>query len=175
MAETIEITIERAANQKSITITDSTDWTAVTGTIDSLTSIVLSFYTSSTASADETYTFSAAELSEYTANGTINLTFLEVFGSTYVLDNGYKVQMVGNTDAYASNYAFFGTYYYVKNIIYTKYVNGLATPERDISIMQPIHYLLVCLKGLEELDNTNILSRDIKFTKRLSALTKMVS
>lgn len=175
MAETLEIQVERSTDQKSITITDQTDWSQITGTIDSLTSIVIKFYTSSIASSDATYTFTTDEVSEYTSNAEITLTFETIFGSTYIADNWYIVQMEGNEDDYLSNYEGYGTYYYTKNKVYTQNVNGLNTPERDLSIMQPIHFNMISLKGLEELDNSNTLSRDIKFKKRLSALTKMLS
>lgn len=175
MAESISIDIIRSTDQKSITITDETSWAEISGTLESLTSITLNLYTSSTSSADYTYVMSESEILEYTSNGEITLTFSDIMGTTYATDNWYIGQMDGNDSDYISNYEGFGTYYYVKNYIYNQLINGLNTPERDLSTIQPLHFSMLMLKGLEELDTSTVISRDIKFKKRLSALTKLVS
>lgn len=178
MTETLEIQIERSTDQKSITITDITDWSTITGTIDSLTSIVLNFYTTSTASSIQTYTFTELNLSEYTSNGEITLTFAEMFSSVtsagFIADNWYIVQMTANDGDYISNYEGFGTYVYIKTKTY-ELINGLRTPEEYRGNIEYIYQIHMYLKGLEYLDTSNTLSRDIKFKKRLSALTKYLS
>lgn len=170
MAETLKIQIERSADQKSITVTNQT-----TGAIDTLTSIVLYVYITTTSSPEYTYEFSAEELTEYKSNGSVTITFLDLSGNTYLTDNWYLGLMDGNDGDYLSNYDGFGTYYYTKNKLYTEGVNGLNTPERDLPTMQALHFNMIALKGLEELDTSNNVSRDVKFKKRLSALTKMLN
>jgi len=175
MAEALEIQIVRSADQRSITITDLTDWTSITGVRTGLTSIVISFFTTDTSTSIEDYTFTASELSEYTQNGTIILTFETIFSTEFITDNWYIVQMDGNSGDYLSNYEGFGTYYYTKNLVYNKYINGLRTPEQYRDNMESIYMLSMYLKGLKQVDTSNINSSDIKFTKRLSHLTKMIS
>jgi hypothetical protein len=41
--------------------------------------------------------------------------------------------------------------------------------------MESLFLKKLWLEGMEELDNSTIVSRDIKFKKRLSALTKMLA
>lgn len=178
MAEAIEIQIERSADQKSITVTDITNWAEVTGTIDSLTSITLNFYTTSTESIDDYYTFTSAEVDEYTANGYITLDFSDILGiatsSGYIPDNWYIVQMNANSGDYISNYEGFGTYKYVQYKVYER-VNNIRTPETYRNLSEDLYQMHMYLKGLEYLDTSNTLSRDIKFKKRLAALTKILS
>lgn len=174
MAEAIQILVTRSANQKSITITDNTDWTDVNGTIDDFTDIVLNFYTTDTSSTVETYTFTSEEVLEYINNSTITLYFEDLFGSEYIQDNWYIVQMVVNTDEFVSDYDGFGTYIYLKTKVY-ELINSLHTPTLYRSQMEKFYHLHMCIKALEYLDTSEILSRDVKFKKNLIALTKLVS
>lgn len=172
--ESIQILVTRSTNQKSITVTDNTDWIGVNGTIDDFTDIVLNFYTTDTSSAVESYTFTPEEVIEYVSNSTISLDFEDVFRAEYIQDNWYIVQMVVNTDDFVSDYDGFGTYIYLKTKVY-ELINSLHTPTLYRAQMEKIYQLHMFIRALEYLDTSEVLSRDVRFKKILIALTKMVS
>jgi len=172
MAQELTIDVNISDDYKSIIINDQTNWAVIFGTIDSLTSIILYFYTSTTVSADYTYEFTEADLSEYVSNETITLTFDELFSREYALDNGYEVKMVANTGDYISNYAFFGSDAYITNKVYEN-INNLRTPEVYRNGIEPLALQVMFLTSMKYLDKSTILDRNIKWKKRLNALNKI--
>lgn len=174
MAEQIEILVTRSTNQKSITITDKTDWSTITGTIDSLVGIAVQIYTSDLDNADDTYTFTAEEESEYVANGTIELTFENMFGSIYISDAWYQLTMTATDNAYISNYDGFPVYVTIKNKV-CENINDLRTPENSRSYLEGLYHQYMLLDTLDWLDISDAASRQIKFTKNLIALQKLNS
>ena len=176
MEKALGILVTKSSDSKSITVTDTTDWLDVGGTINDLTSITLNFYTESLNSPNYIYTFTENDLNIYiTPGSTITFSFETLFDREFALDNWYKVQMVANEGDYSSNYDGFGTHVSIENKLYTSYINGLATPERDVTKMGTIYFNFMALKGLSKLDNSTYASRDVKYKKRLSALVKSLS
>lgn len=177
MSNSIEIKVERSIDQKSITVTDVTEW--VGDTIDSLVDIKLSFYINNGNTAFAEYEFTAGEEAEYTGSGEITLVFEDILPAVvttdgFIPDNWYIVKMTADTETYVSNYEGFGVYTFIKNKVYDQ-VNGLRTPEQYRGNIEEIYQSFMFMKGLEYLDTSNILSKEIKFKKRLSALTKMLA
>lgn len=172
MAESLIIDVNLSTDYKSITITDETDWTNTSGTLDSLTSIILYFYTSDTSSADYTYTFTDDNLNEYTANAEITLTFESMFGSTYAVDNWYKVLLDGNDSGYVSNYAGFGSDAYI-TVKVNENINNLRTPERYRDTIEKVALERLFLDGMKYLDSSTNTDRSIKWSKRYDILNKL--
>ncbi len=167
MATTITIQATRSLDQRSVTITSESY-------LDLITSIDLNIYTTTLTTADATYTFTAGEVSTFVSTGTVTLTFEQIFGTEFIQDNWYITYLTGNSGDYVSNYDGFGVYTYVKTKVFEQ-VNSLHTPEFITQTMESLFLKKLWLEGLEELDNSTIVSRDVKFKKRLSALTKMLA
>lgn len=174
MAEAIVIDANISTDYKSLIITDQTDWSTITGTIDSLTSIVLNFYTTTTSAYDYTYTFSSAEVDTYVASEEITITFEDLFDSEYAEDNGYQVQMVANSEDYISNYAFFGSDAYITTKVFEN-VNNLYTPEPYRNTIEPLALQVIFLSSMKYLDNSTINDRSVKWLKRLNILNRLNS
>jgi len=167
MATAITIQTSRSTDHKSITITSASY-------LDLITSIDLNFYTTTLLTPVKTYIFTEQNISDFVANGTITLTFLSIFDSEFIQDNWYVTQIVGNIDEYVSNYDGFGIYTYVKTKVFEQ-INSLHTPETSVSNIETLFMKKVFLEGLQELDNSTVISRDVKFKKRLLALTKLLT
>ena len=164
---TITIQTTKSTDQRSITITSESY-------LDLITSADLSIFTTSLSTAVATYTLSAGEVSTFVSTGSVTLTFLQIFGTEFIQDNWYITYLDGNSGDYVSNYDGFGIYTYVKTKVYEQ-VNSLHTPEFTTSTMESLFLKKLFLEGLDYLDTSTIVSRDIKFKKRLSALTKMLA
>lgn len=169
----IVITTQTDSTQTSLIITDGTDWAGIGDDISSLTSITLNLYKDSLVSPLNSYTLSAEEVSYYVANGTITLTFEQMFGQIYLDDSFYNLQMDGNSGTYLSNYSGFGIYADITYAVYNE-VNNIDTPEAIKYNAEEYATMTMFLEGLRYLDTTNVNSREVKFTKRLSALNKML-
>lgn len=163
----INIEVTRSDDQKSITIT-------TTSSISAVSELILNFYTTSLTTPVKTYTLTSLELSEFDSNSEITLTFDDMFDDEFIQDNWYIVQAVGDAGDYISNYDGFGVYTWVKTKVYEQ-INSLHTPEVSTATMENLFLKKIMLEGLQELDNSTIVSRDIKFKKRLSKLTKLFS
>lgn len=163
--KTIEVTLQN--NQRSIKITS-------TSSLSTVSELVLNFYTTSLTTPIETYTLSSDELDALDALGEVEITFEAIFGDEYIQDNWYILQAIGNSGGFVSNYDGFGVYTWVKTKVYEQ-INSLHTPEIISTNIENLFLKKMLLEGIEELDNSTIVSRDIKFKKRLSILTKMLS
>lgn len=164
---TINIEVSRSSDQKSITVT-------TTSSISAVTEMVLNFYTNSLITPVETYTLTALELAEFDSESSVTLTFESMFGDEFIQDNWYIVQAIGDDGDYVSNYDGFGVYTWVKTKTFEQ-INSLHTPESISANIENLFLKKIMLEGLEELDTSTVVSRDIKFKKRLSKLTKLFS
>jgi hypothetical protein len=161
----IEVTLQN--NQRSIKITS-------TSNLSTVSELVLNFYTNSLTTPIKTYTLLSDELDALDATGEVEITFEAIFGDEYIQDNWYILQAVGNSGGFVSNYDGFGGYTWVKTKVYEQ-INSLHTPEIISTNIENLFLKKILLEGIEELDNSTIVSRDIKFKKRLAILTKMLS
>jgi glyoxylate utilization-related uncharacterized protein len=163
----IEATLQN--NQRSIKVTSTSNLTTIT-------ELVLNFYIKSyeTYILYETYTLTVPELLEFDSNGEITLTFEDMFGDEYIQDNWYVLRAIGNSGDFVSNYDGFGVYTWVKTKVYEQ-INSLHTPEIISTNIENLFLKKMLLEGIEELDNSTIVSRETKFKKRLAILTKMLS
>lgn len=166
MATAITIQTTRSTDHKSITITS-------TSYLDLITTINLNFYTTSTTSPTDTYTFTEAEVSEFVSNGTITLTFLTMFNLDYLTDNWYDIQMDGNGGDYISNLDGFASYAYLEPLIYINNLNNLHTPDEYRGSIEKIALQIMMLQGLKYLDTSTINDRRIKSIKRMKSLLKL--
>ena len=163
----INIEVTRSTDQKSITV-------ATTSNISAIAEMVLNFYTTSLTTPYETYALTSLELSEFDSNSEITLTFESMFDEEFIPDNWYIVQAIGDDGDYISNYNGFGVYTWVKTKTFEQ-INSLHTPESISTTIENLFMKKLMLEGLEELDTSTIVSRDVKFKKRLSKLTKLLS
>lgn len=169
----IVITANTDSTQTNITITDMTDWAGIGDDISSLTSITLDLYYNTLTTPYKTYNFTSEELAYYKANGTITLTFLQMFSTLYLDDAFYNIQLTANAEAYISNYAGFGIYADITFAVFNE-INSIDTPEAIKFNAEKYCTYAMFLEGMKYLDTTNVNSREVKFNKRLSALNKML-
>lgn len=165
MATAITIQTTRATDGKSITIT-SEDY------LDNITSAVLNFYTTSSDSPWDTYTLTELEVSTFVSDGTISLSFLTMFGTEYVSDNWYDIQLVGNDGDYISNLDGFASYSYLEPLVYINQLNNLHTPDEYRGSIEAIALNIMWLQGLRYLDTSTVNDRRIKSLKRMKALLR---
>lgn len=165
MATTITIQTTRATDGKSITITSS-DY------LDYITSIVLNFYTTSSDSPWDTYTLTGSEVSSFISAGEISLTFSTMFGTEYISDNWYDIQLIGNNGDYISNLDGFASYSYLEPLIYINQLNNLHTPDEYRGSIEAIALNIMWLQGLKYLDTSTVNDRRIKSLKRMKALLR---
>ena len=172
MAQTVIYTTSNST-QDGIIITDQTDWTQLGQTISVLSGISISLY-DDTLSLVTTYSLSNTEETEYNANGTVEIPFINIVNNTFLEDAWWTIQMSSNSGAYISNYSSFGIYADITYIVFSQ-INNLHVPE-DIKFNAEKYCIpAIFLKGLGYLDTTNIVSREVKFNKRLIALQKMTA
>jgi hypothetical protein len=164
----LSLQVTRSADFREITITN------LGGNLSALTSIILNLYTVSTSSVYKTYTFSEAEVSAFISNDTIDLTFLKIAGYEFMPDNWYITQVTANSLAYISNYDGFGSHANVKAVVYQN-LNWLRTPEKYKGTIEPIAMQIMWLDNLDTLDTSTIISRDVMYKKRLTALLKTLT
>ena len=165
MATAITIRTVRDTDSKGITITSS-DF------LDLITDITLNFYTADTTSPEDTYTLTAGEVSTFVSTGTISLSFLTMFGTDYISDNWYDVQMIGNNGDYISNLDGFASYSYLEPLIYINQLNNLHTPDEYRGSIEAIALNIMWLQGLKYLDTSTVNDRRIKSLKRMKALLR---
>lgn len=166
MATAITIQTTRSTDHKSITI-------ASTSYLGLIATISLNFYTTSTTSVYDTYDFTVSEVNEFVSNGTITLTFLTMFGTDYIPDNWYDIQMVGNTDGYISNLDGFASYAYIEPLIFINNLNNLHTPDEYRGSIEKVALQVMWLQGLKYLDTSTVNDRRIKSLKRMKALLRL--
>ena len=166
MATEITIQTTRSTDHKSITI-------ASTSYLDAITSIVLNVYTTSSTSPADTYTFTAGEVSSFVSNGTITLTFQTMFGTDYVPDNWYDIELVGNDGDYLSNLDGFASYAYLEPVVYINNLNNLHTPDEYRGSIENIALQIMWLQGLKYLDTSTVNDRRVKSLKRMKALIRL--
>jgi len=96
MAVSFKIKLSKTTNQQTITIVrdDNVDLSAVTA-------IVASVYTDDRATAENTYTFTAQNVTDFIA-GTVDISTLSLIGSATPDDEFYTVSLSGNADAYVA-------------------------------------------------------------------------
>lgn len=173
MATNIVIYATSNADQTGLNITDQTDWTSVGGAITDLTTITINIYGQSLATPEYTYQLSSAERLSYVTNGTIELSFLTIAGVLNLNDAWWSCQITANSENYVSNYSGFGIYGDITFAVFSQ-VNDLYVPADTKYTAERYCMPAIILKGLGFLDTTNINSRDVKFTKNLLSLQKML-
>ena len=166
MATAIEIRTVRNTDSKGITITSESY-------LDLITSITLNFYTTSADTPLETYDLTAGEVTSFVSNGTISLSFLSMFGSEYISDNWYDVQMIGNAGDYESNLDGFASYAYIEPYVFINNLNNLHPPDEYRGSIENVALQVMWLQGLKYLDTSTVNDRRIKSIKRLKGLIKL--
>ena len=168
MATAITIQTTRDSDSKGIIITSESY-------LDAITSITLNFYVGNTDSVYDSYSLTESEVTSFVSTGTISLTFSTMFGSEYLPDGWYDVQLigVGNTGDYESKLDGFPTYAHIQSLIYVNNLNNLHTPDEYVGSIEKLALQVMWLKGLEYLDTSTVNDRRIKCIKRLKGLLKL--
>lgn len=174
MAENIVINCTSNTRQNGVVISDETYWGSINGgSLSGLTQIIVNLYGASLVTPTYSYQLSSVEEATYIETGTVEISFAELAGSEYIDDGWWSIQITSNSDFYISNYSGFGIYASITFAVYSK-INYLHVPE-DIKYDAERYCLYVMwLEGLKFLDTTNVNSRQVKFTKRLLSLQKML-
>ena len=166
MATEIAIQTTRNSDSKGITITSESY-------LDAITSITLNFYVGNTDSVYDSYSLTELEVTSFVTNGTTSLSFSTMFGSEYLPDGWYDVQLIGNVGDYESNLDGFPTYAHIQSLIYINNLNNLHTPDEYVGSIEKLALQVMWLKGLEYLDTSTVNDRRIKCIKRLKGLLKL--
>jgi len=172
MAQLIIYATSNAA-QTGVVVYDQTDWDLVGGSIEDLTSIVIELYSASLVTPEHTYVLSPAQIEEYKANSEIEISFLELAGAININDGWWSLRMTASAGGYISNYSGFGIYADITYAVFSQ-INGMHVPEEIKYSAEKYCTYAIFLKGINYLDSTNVVSREIKFNKRLIALQKML-
>lgn len=171
MAQTL-IYVTSNSDQSGIIITDQTDWVSLGVPRSTLSGISISLYDITLVTPTTTYILSNTEETNYKANGVIEIPFLSIVGLSFLADGWWNIKMSSNIGTYVSNYSGFGIYADITYVVFDQ-INSLHTPEEIKYSAEKFCIPAIFLKGLGYLDTTNVLSREIKFNKRLIALQKM--
>lgn len=166
MATAIAIQTTRNSDSKGITI-------ASESYLDAITSITLNFYVGNADSVYDSYSLTELEVTSFVTNGTISLSFSAMFGSEYLPDGWYDIQLIGNTGDYESNLDGFPTYAHIQSLVYINNLNNLHTPDEYVGSIEKLALQIMWLKGLEYLDTSTVNDRRIKCIKRLKGLLKL--
>ena len=161
------------SDQTGVVVTDKTDWTLLGVPRTTLTTIRLDLFGASLETPEYTYTLTSAERLTYVTDGVVEIPFISLSGAINVADGWWTLYMDGNSGAYVSNYSGFGIYADITFAVFSQ-INGLHSPEENKYDAEKYCKYAMYLKGLGFLDTTNVNSRDIKFTKRLRSLQKML-
>ena len=167
MATAIVIQTTRDSDSKGVTITSESY-------LDAITSITLNFYVGNTDSVYDYYDLTELEVTSFVTNGTISLSFSTMFGSEYLPDGWYDIQLIGNTGYYESNLDGFPTYAHIQSLVYINNLNNLHTPDEYVGSIERLALQVMWLKGLEYLDTSTVNDRRIKCIKRLKGLLKLI-
>ena len=173
MATAIVIVAVTDATQTSLIIEDRTDWTAIGDVPASMLVLDLNIFTTSLVTPTYNYQLTQAERDYFVLNGTITLTFLQMFNTLYLDDAFYNAQLTADSEAYISNFYGFGVYVDTTFAVFNE-INSLDTPEKLKFQAEKFCTQAMFLEGLKYLDTTTVNNRDIKFNKRLLALNKML-
>ena len=166
MATAITIQTTRNSDSKGITITSESY-------LDAITSVTLNFYVGNTDSVYDSYNLTELEVTSFVTNGTISLSFPTMFGSEYLPDGWYDIQLIGNAGDYESNLDGFPTYAHIQSLVYINNLNNLHTPDEYVGSIEKLALQVMWLKGLEYLDTSTVNDRRIKCIKRLKGLLKL--
>lgn len=159
--------------QTGIVIVDQTDWASLGVSRSILTSMRIDLYGAFLVTPVSLYTLDAPELASFVDTGTVELSFLKLYGSLYVADGWWTIQTSSNMDTYISNYSEFGVYASISFAVASQ-INSLHVPENIKYNAEKYCIMAMWLDYLKYLDTTNVNSRRQKFISRLISLQKMM-
>ena len=96
-----------------------------------------------------------------------------MFGTDYISDNWYDIQLIGNNGDYESNLDGFASYAYIEPYVFINNLNNLHTPDEYRGSIENIALQIMWLQGLKYLDTSTVNDRRIKSIKRLKGLIKL--
>lgn len=170
-----DLIIHTTANtsQTGVIITDKTDWVSIGTTIDTIENVSVKLYQTSLVTPVKTFALNADQLASFKADGYVEISFLELYSTTYLADDWWTIKITANNGAHESNYSGFGIYADVTYDIFAQ-INNLHVPEEIKYNAEKFCIPAMWRQGLKFLDTTTVNSREIKFRKRLGSLQKML-
>ena len=98
-----------------------------------------------------------------------------MFGTEYIRDNWYGVQMIGNAGDYESNLDGFASYAYIEPYVFINNLNNLHTPDEYKGSIENVALQVMWLQGLKYLNTSTLTvnARRVKSIKRLKGLIKL--
>ena len=168
MATALVITAQTNSSQTTVTITEVSGESRV-----GFSDAILYFSTSTAPGVVYDYTMTEPQLLAFIQDGTVDIDFLDIFGTVTIDDEWWSVTLTASADAYVSNPYYFGIYVDAKFAVYS-IANSVHVPEQNKGNVQNLNYLVMWINGLGYLDTSSINDRGAKFLRRLNAITKML-
>jgi len=120
------------------------------------------------------YTLTGPQLSEFITNGSVEVEFLDIFGTINIADDWWTINVHANSDEYLSNPFYFGIYIDAIFSVYSM-ANNVHVPEILKGKAESLYSLVMFANGLGYLDTSSINDKGVKFKRRLSAIQKILS
>jgi hypothetical protein len=174
MAVTILFDIDRAADFKSITVTDDgTVWGA--GEKAGTTSITLNIYGTDKVTALKSVLFTSQEQIDYLAGSGVTFLFIDsrLWETTYAPDNFYTGELIFvNTEVTpTSSLEAFDSYFYIQKIIMEDIANVAVPLSTAFVANSEITGNIVALDNLQYLSDTISIARESKWRQDYSFLS----
>lgn len=163
-----KIKLTKSADQSTITIKqdDSVD-------ISTETAITANVYTDDLGTPDNSYVFTAQNLTDFKTNGRVDISTEDLIGSAEPDDDFYTVQLDGAV--FDSEFAGVGITLEAKGETYNKqgFVNVYSPDYRIDQVLHTAHMLVLEMDNIENEDYS--LQKRKDFTTRLSTLKQILS
>lgn len=169
MSTPIVITATKNASQTSIVIREESGISRV-----GFTEVVLYLSAYDFPLIITDYTLTGPQLSEFIANGSVEVEFLDIFGTINIADDWWTINVHANSDEYLSRPFYFGVYADTRFSVYS-IVNGIHIPEVNKGKAEYLYSKVMFVNGMGYLDTSSINDRGIKFKARQNAINKMLS
>lgn len=167
---TFKIKLSKSNDQSVITVKqdDNVDLSAVVA-------IVASTFTDDLSTADRTYNFTAQNLTDFKANGEVDISSLSLLGAAAPDDDFYSVSLNADSDTYVSGLAGVGITLEAKGETYNKqgFTNVYASDYRRDDALHTAHMLVLEMDNLENQDYS--LQKRVDYTTRLANLKQILS
>ena len=142
--------------------------------LSGIAAVVASVYTDDLSSADNTYTFTAGEVSALAA-GTVTVSTEDLIGEAEPDDDFYSVVLNCDTGSYVSSSAGIGITLEASGKVYNKqgFIDVYSHDFRIDRVLHTAHMLLAEMNGIENQESS--LQKRADFTTRLATLKQILN
>jgi hypothetical protein len=170
MSTALSITATTNASQTSIIIKD---YTGISRT--AWTPIILYFSNEVDPTLNRVYQLDTYEEQTFVEDGLVEVLFSKenFFGTTYIPDGWWTIQLKAAVNDFVSNIYGFMVYQGIKFNVFSR-ASSVHVPETDKGRVEDLFRLVLLLDRLPMLDTSYIVDREIKSTRTLNALNKLL-